>query len=264
MSTRTFWNQYNLGDCIWHCLYMRKLALCHPDIRFDFYCRPEHHVQLQPIIFDHNVKTITLHTLSEAPPEGAIACWVGPHHRGHPHWNDIILFLIDWFEHLSKVIGLENPIKRREDMLCDYPALLHDSQSMGRQWQWFDWLVINSHGMSGQFKIDDVAMEHLLRDLVGKGYKVAVTQPCGIADIFCTREWGMTVTEIGHLSLLCRNILAIATGPMWPTFNIWNQRELGERIVLCNDIHVDFGGPKLPHFGSVQACHHYLRDLKVI
>lgn len=262
MKTITFWNQYNLGDCFWQCLYLRKLAQAYPDIRFVFECRTEHIDQLA--VMFHDIGTVGFSPLrpGNVSSEGAVACWIGHYHAHHPLRNDIIGFLVDWFRHLSEAVGLVSPIHCRQDLLADYPAITYRPVKQSPL-PWFDWLVINSCPMSGQFRHDGDAIGHMIRDLINKQYRVAVTQPCGMHEVFCTRDWNMSITEIGYLSLLCRNIIMIATGPMWPTFNIWNQRTFGHRIVLLNDITVDYG-EKLPHFGSVQAAHHYLRDQKVI
>lgn len=254
MKTTVYWNQYNLGDCIWHLLYLRKLSKAYPGESFILHCNLQYHSQLAEIVLD--MPMVNLAPLEPRPPE-AVACWIGPHHRGHPLWNDIIAFLIDWFAHLSSVTGHISPIRERRDMLCDYPAIL-DSWEMH-----LDWLIINSQPMSGQFAHNHNDMNALIAKLASRGYRIATTVPTGIPGVECTTVFEMTVTAIGHLSLRVPNLLAVATGPIWPTCNVWNQRKFENRIILINDIHVDYG-EKWEHFGSIQAAEQHLMNKGVI
>ena len=45
----------------------------------------------------------------------------------------------------------------------------------------------------------------------------------------------MTVTDIGALSRHCNAIIMVATGPSWPTFNIFNQSTVELRIILLDN-----------------------------
>jgi hypothetical protein len=50
----------------------------------------------------------------------------------------------------------------------------------------------------------------------------------------CTADAGLSITGTGNLSLDAAHIIMIATGPAWPTFNIWNRDSVKFRII-CSD-----------------------------
>lgn len=262
-----WWNNYNLGDCFWHCLFMRKLAIRQPDDNFTLHCKLDHMSQLYDVITDLPNIHLRAWTPGTPPPDGARPAWIGPYHQRHPLRNDIIAFLIEWFAHLAACDGLESPIKHRRDLLCDYPELYDFARVIVSQ---RDWLVINSQPQSGQFAHDHNAMNALVGEMLAKGHSVTTTADTGLpgarwtgSSRYANRTGPMTVTQIGGLSCWVGNILAVATGPIWPTFNVWNQRQHGHRIILINEIHLDYGD-RLPHFGSVDAAKQYLVEQGVL
>ena len=93
-----------------------------------------------------------------------------------------------------------------------------------------DFLLINSAPRSGQFpNYDADAFRELVRWLQGQGKSVVTTEPTGLCP--STIEAGLSVWDIGRLSIDCGWILSVNTGPMWPTFNIWTDTK--PRIVWC-------------------------------
>lgn len=266
MKTYAWWNDANLGDCFWHCLFMRRLAVRRPDDSFVLYCKTEHLGQLRDVICDLPNVLLKAWIPGTPCPEGARPAWIGHYQRQHPLWKDVIAFLIEWFQHLAACDGLDSPIVHRRDLLADYPAL-HES---GYDCVESDWLVINSQPMSGQFAFDHNDLNVVVGDLLAAGHSVVTTVDTGHIDARTTAHWWdrmnprqLTITEIGALSCGTGNVLAVATGPIWPTFNIWNQRQHKHRIVLLNDVTINYGDP-MEHFGSVGAAHQYLREQGVI
>lgn len=119
---------------------------------------------------------------------------------------------------------ITNPMASREDFLFDYPEL---KKPMGAQ---FDYLIINSPPMSGQLPdFDPKFFQNLVRNLANEGKKVVTTHPTGMAE--CTLDHHLTVTGIGALSKNCEHIIAIDTGPLWPTFNVYNDQTVKSRTI---------------------------------
>lgn len=264
--TYQWWNQYNLGDCFWHCLFMRKLAIQQPDDTFVLFCKSHYVQELTDVVRDVGNVLITQ---LDSPPNGSIPCWIGPFHRDHQLRNDIVGFLIKWFDHLALLSGVTNPIRSRRDLICDYPRIFEARRYvLEYRPRLYDWMVINSQPMSGQFAHDHGSMVELVASMLKRNpmLRVVTTVPTGISGVDCTQSSfpiKLTVTEIGALSTRCENLIAVATGPIWPTFNIWNQRRFKHRLILLNEITINYGDD-LPHFGSVAAASQYLQGQGVI
>jgi hypothetical protein len=83
-------------------------------------------------------------------------------------------------------------------------------------------------------KQDPVALNTLIQTLAQR-YEVITTQRTGLPCACTENIPGFTVTNIGQLSQLCRYIIMIATGPSWPTFNVWNKDSVQLRIILIDN-----------------------------
>jgi hypothetical protein len=156
----------------------------------------------------------------------------GGYWNNHPLKNHYALFYLDWFDHLSAQMGLETPFSKPEDLLFDYPSLREKSSYV--TCAAFDFLVVNSLPMSGQAtRFSAPEMDLLINDLHNERYSIVTTARCG-TNCICTASYGMTVTEIGKLSQLCKYILMVSTGPSWPTFNIWNKDSIAKRVIIID------------------------------
>jgi hypothetical protein len=205
-------NEYHLGDNLIHLNYLRKASILNPDKEFTHHCNPQHHIQLAPIIdeFPIYLKDLSIHPHS-------VNSWIGVNNffYEHPKRRDWVAFHLDWFSYLSSVLGIANPMASKGDLLFDYPALT------ARTFSEFDYLIINAPPMSGQLPdFHPNYFVELVRKLCNQGFKVITTHPTGLTN--STLEWGMDVTQIGNLSNYCQHIIAIDTGPLWTTFNVFN------------------------------------------
>lgn len=73
--------------------------------------------------------------------------------------------------------------------------------------------------------------------------------------MLCTREGNLSVSQIGALSLRCRNLVMIGTGPAWPTCNVFNRESVKLRIVLLDPERVNYD-PAIRHardFAEMEA-----------
>lgn len=229
-----------LGDNLTHLQFLRKLAKRYPKTQFIHSANRNYLPELQGIIEDlANVELKGFEyegVWREIQPEetGSIEAW--KNHEGfwenHPLKNDFCGFYVSFFDHLAKLMGLENPIKRPEHFLFDYPALIRKTPLDGP----FDFLIINSPPMSGQLR-EYSDMSLMIQRIAGRGHKIITTHP--IKGSPCTQEHNMTVTDIGALSRHCNAIIMVATGPAWPTFNIFNQSTIGLRIILLDNERIE-------------------------
>lgn len=233
-----------LGDNLTHLQFLRKLARRYPHTRFVHTAHSDYLPQMWEVVSD--VGNIELRGFSsdgpwreiDPPSEGSIEVWKN-HDRffeKHPKKNDFVQVYIAWFDELARKMGLENPIKRAEHFLFDYPALIRKTPLDGP----FDFLIINSPPMSGQLRGYSNLLE-TCSALHGKGYKILTTHSVGELprngglSVPDTQQYGLTVTDIGALSRHCRFIIQVATGPSWTTFNVFNQSTVELRIILLDN-----------------------------
>jgi len=217
------YNEYHLGDQLVHLNYLRKVCEENPHLEFTHHCNAKHHGQLRPLLEGVAIELQDLYT-----PPGAINAWIG--HANffyeHPHRADWVQFHLAWFERLSSVLEVPNPIACREDLLFDYPEL------KGLATPHYDYLIINSPPQSGQ--LPDYHPDFFIKmaqNLKNEGKSVITTMPTGVCEN--TLDMGFTVTDIGALSRNVDHIVGVATGPMWTTFNIFNLNNVLSRTFYC-------------------------------
>ena len=217
------YNEYHLGDNLVHMNFLRRACKINPELEVTHHCNPAHVGQLIHLTEGVPVKLSDLHI-----PPNAINSWIGRdnYFYNHPLRSDWCLFHLSWFDHLSTLMEISNPMACREDFLFDYPALKRS------EYPHFDYLVINSQPLSNQFpEYSPSFFANRVRNLLNQGLKVVTTAPTGMCE--STLDMGMSVSEIGNLSNYCDHIEGIATGPMWTTFNIFNQNKVLSRTFYC-------------------------------
>lgn len=216
---------WHLGDNFIHLNFIRRLALRYPDVRFIHAAKPEYLWQLQAVVRD--LKNCSLDGNRE--PSGWIDAWKNANGAffGHPKMGDFTEFHLDHFSRLAKRIGLDNPITCERDLLFDYPAL-NEKVWWRRS---YDYLFINSRPMSTQLSsYRDGFFKDVMRRLVASGKSVASTRNDGVDGVICTEP--LSCTEVGNVAMACKNIVGVATGPMWPTLNVFH---VPQKRVVCLD-----------------------------
>lgn len=216
------YNEYHLGDNLVHLNFLRRLSYMVKD-EIVHYCNPQLHSQLQPLVEDTSV---VLRALDRDPH--AINAWIGTnnYYYNHPLRHDWVQFHLDWFNNLSAQLGVLNPIASRKDLLFEYPRL--NAYGMPH----YDYLVCNSPPLSNQLPdFNPVFFENLVRNLLNEGKTVITTFPTGMCE--STLDHHLDVTGIGNLSNTCDHHIGVATGPMWTTFNIFNQDAVSSRTWYC-------------------------------
>lgn len=216
------YNEYHLGDQLIHLNFLRRAAQENPDKEFTHYCHPQYHEQLKPLTEDCPIYLKDLHVHPQA-----VNAWIGSNNffYEHPqcrHWLHVHL---DWFTYLSTILGINNPMAGKKELLFDYPLL------NAAVYPEFDYLIINAPPMSNQLpEFTPYYFDKVVRNLLNQGLKVITTHPTGMCN--STLEWGFDVTQIGNLSIYAKNIIAVDTGPLWPTFNVHNAYTVLSRTVI--------------------------------
>ncbi|TAN51768.1 MAG: hypothetical protein EPN21_05645 [Methylococcaceae bacterium] len=216
---------YNLGDNLAHLHYLRKQAVRYADHHFVHAAKYAHLPQMIEVICD--IPNISLIDITYKPEHSQDA-WKNRDNYFYSHagWQDYAVFYLDFFRYLSDKLGLISPFEKAEDLLFDYPAILKTRYAE------YDFLVINSAPMSGHFpEFNPADFDTLIAALLDRGYSVATTAPSH-TNAPCTMNSQLSVTAIGGLSLSCKYIVGVSTGPSWPTFNIWNKDSVLLRLLL--------------------------------
>ena len=226
--------QWHLGDNLLHLHFLRKLAQRYPELEFEHALNPAYFGQCQDVVDDlPQIRLLPLRP-GEAP---GLDGWKGAEgfFFSHPNRFAFGALYIDLFAHLAHRLGLESPLKVPDDLLFDYPAICRDKGLAA-----YDVLLVNSVPLSEQFKSyraqDFVELAETLR---ARGLRVVTTHK--IEGFDCTLEQQFSVTDIANLSLRVRYFIAVCTGAMWPSMNIFNQSIHQFRIILNDHETIDFG-----------------------
>lgn len=213
-------NHTHLGDNLIHLNYLRRLKQ-----PAKHYCLKQYHNQLEPLIEGTEIELIDL----EYKTPQAVDSWSNKlnwlaHQKARQDW---LTFHQRWFEHLSHELKVSNPLHYTNDFLFDYPKLT------AKKFKPFDYLILNCPPQSGQFpNFNQNQFKHKVKYLMDNDFEVWTVEPTGLTE--STREHNMDVSEIGNLSNYCNHILAIDTGPLWPTFNTKNVNTIESREILTH------------------------------
>lgn len=239
MTPTVTYNEFNLGDQLIFLHLLRALAKANPSRVFYHFTHPHHAEQLAVVTQDiDNIEIFALGSALWQDVAGrAVNCWKNAEDywvRSKFRW-DWSAFTLNHHQHIASLLKLRSPLTVRENLLFDYPALNPDG--IGGNY-FYDFLVINSEPCSGQFgpmKQHGSGYLDAFIQRLAKKFAVITTQP--VFGVECTRDTKKSVTDIGRLSLMCRNHVMIATGPFWPCLNTTNHHHSAgrKRIALLDN-----------------------------
>lgn len=256
------YNSFHLGDQMMALLFLRRMAYANPQHEWFHFMPGSYLPQMRDVVED----IPTIHLLDIESPQGKKAqdgqfvdadgkhrarnvwknaggCW-----ENHTLRNDYTNFYIEWFRKLAAEMGLLSPTMHPANLLFDYPKLLEPAWPSEE----YDYLVINSRPYSGQFLAYNRVgyFDPLLEKLARDGKRVVCTQSpswLGTGSAWSREGWPLkiartddalkaggrlSITQIGNLSLRCKNIIAVATGPLWPCLNVWTNPE---KLIIALD-----------------------------
>lgn len=240
------YERHNLGDQLIFLHLLRALAKANPSRVFYHFTHGSHIPQINEAIQDiQNVGILNFES----------SLWMRSKHQAADVWKNVggtgkndgfwersknrwnwSAFTLEHHAHIAGLLGLRSPFTIREHLLFDYPALNPNSIPGGQYF--YDFLFVNSEPCSGQFGPMKQHGTGYLDDLIkrlAKKFSVITTNP--VHGVECTRDSKKSVTDIGRLSLMCRNHIMVATGPMWATLNTTNHHHSAgrKRIVLLDN-----------------------------
>lgn len=245
---------HHLGDNLVFLHLLRSLAKANPGRVFYHFTHAGHLPQLNEVIQDlDNVALFSFESDQwEENKHRAINVWKNcgatdtrknPHgkyesgfwERSPNRWN-WSAFTLEHNQHIAGLMRLRSGMTVRENLLFDYPALNPNNLVGGHYF--YDFLFVNSEPCSGQFGPMKQHGSGYFDDLIkriARNNAVITTNP--VFGIECTRDSKKSITDIGRLSLMCRNHIMVATGPWWSTMNTNNHHHSAgrKRIVLLDN-----------------------------
>lgn len=227
--------QWHLGDNLIHLHFLRKLSEKYPELVFTHALNPAYIEQCNEVIQD--IPQIQLTPLHPGQTPEGLDAWkgAGGFFFGHEKKHQFGALYLDLFKKLSKDLGLSSPFRNTNDLLFDYPAILSKKTSGN-----YDVVLINSVPLSDQFKTyneaDFIDLAYLLRE---KGLSVITSKKIDSFD--CTLDTQCSVTDIANISLRAKYFVAVCTGAMWPSINVFNQDTHQFKIILNDHEVVDIG-----------------------
>ena len=224
-----------LGDNLIHLNFLRRLARRYPEHNFVHGAHLCYINQLSEVIWDlSNIRLIPI----EYKDPASIDVWknAGGWWETHLLKNDFAKFHICFFRMIAEKMELESPIYAPSDLLFEYPAI----QKTQKICEPFECLIINSPPQSNQWRRYNEQELTALIAVLSRRMPVITTHRCRL-EVACTDDPKLqhSVTTIGTLSLHCKYIVMVSTGPSWPTFNIWNTESVKRRIVLIDSEEVN-------------------------
>lgn len=201
-------NAYNLGDNILQFNFMRRACMENHQLLITYYCKAEYHNQLSQLIDSEWEHQITLYPLEQRPP-GVLDTWIGSgFYFEHPRRDYYNEFYLEWFQWLAEAMGIECPIRERNDVLMRHPGIVRDDDLI-------DVFVINCPPKSGQFEFEpkywDEAMATWAKTL--KVVALGETHAPGVARV------AVGLLGIAELACSAREVVSICTGPLHMAFN---------------------------------------------
>lgn len=220
----------HLGDLIWALTAMSRLPeghvlRCHPD-----YVKPLNELA-------EGLRITVFGMMDERDhAKDSFNCWIasglfatmGLFYRDD---TDILGFVQRYFNEIGKEAGLGEPFPTRESMLCDFPSITTYAQT-----QPFNGiLVVNCDPKSGQCpRYSSSEMDALIERLHHAGHSVLAVEKAELS-----------LVQIGALSTNAKLIIGCATGPWWPTMNVWNKDT--QRICMLSPMKLDYGSVPIVH-----------------
>jgi hypothetical protein len=175
--------------------------------------------------------------LIEGQAPAGINAWKGAEgfFFAHPNKLEFGTLYLDLFRKLAGQMGLSSPFNSADELLFDYPAILNKDLAAS-----YDVLLINARPLSEQFKSyreDDFLQ--LALALQAKGLSLISTEK--LVGFDCTQDMNYSVTDIANISLRATIFIAVCTGAMWPSMNVFNQQSHAFKIILNDHETIDFG-----------------------
>jgi hypothetical protein len=221
--SKYFYNDYHLGDCVFHIHFLRKLTELIDD-NIIFHVADAYVEELKKHVVDKPRIQIRGKTYYFKDP-GLINC----HINAFGNYGEIFAkangdyaeCYVEFFKRLCEKHNLPNPIRTKFDMLWDSELSLASKIPTELDGE-IDYFVVNAPCYSGQFLYNPDDFSRLFEKLSKKSARIVCTHPAGAYNIPATMSHGLSLVEIARIASQSKHIVGIHTAPMIPCLNVWN------------------------------------------
>ena len=220
MNKLKFYNEYHLGDSGYHIHFCNKLCEYYDDVMITNYIREDlvgiSNEFIEPVYKDRIVNK----PLGEKPDD-AINSWINRNNDYNIWISNIFtfdsfdIFYIEFYNRLFGECGYINPVNTVDKFLFDHTLITNPIKSITTK---YDFIIINSIPMSGQWGYNESQFDTLISKLVDKGYSVITTKKSRTG-VDCTLDMGYTLMDIGVVSTNCKYVIGVHTAPWLYTLN---------------------------------------------
>ena len=176
--------------------------------------------------------TLLLLDFSDSRFSNLIHLWMGDDIDGLSHLTDFIEYFNRYYRRISSFLGLSLPL---HTMSFFQPELYLEDlyQGLDPKFKAVDILIINSVPNSHQFSYNKKKFDSFCNRLVClyPGKKIITTTP--VSNMLCTS--GLTIQDIGAISIKAKIIIAVLSGPMTACFNSLTIENVRMIFLLCNN-----------------------------
>jgi hypothetical protein len=205
----SFYNTYHLGDNIFFGHYITNIAdaLRTSGKHINYYIEPGN-IEAVRDFFPSDI--VSLHPIHERPPS-AYNEWVGPS-RDRPDVTsnkvDLVKFLTD---HFNNVVASDCNLPRIETILRSEKRLLDVYEAFDPACKQIDILILNSVPRSGQYANFNAEEWAKMSKYLASKYNVITSEH--VPGVKCTRDYNLSLYDIGALSAHVKYIVAVHSGP---------------------------------------------------
>lgn len=260
-STLYFHCFYHYGDNIQNLVYLNAIAKKYPDLNIKYGVNPIQINQIEEFISYENLDVIPINSVTA----NSVDLWKNRFN----YWSRNSLkyeyydFYLLFYSNISKKIGFSPDIKNKKHL---FTQIKKNEEHCGN----YDILFVNSDPISSQFSYLESDLNDVI-DKLSKKYRLITTKK--YKSISSSSDNGLSLYQIGQLSLSCKCIIAISTGPSWPILNLENFKNKKPILLLGDSENVNFSAQSkmassvddiLPFVNSVFNKDNYTSIKKVL
>jgi hypothetical protein len=199
---------YHYGDHIQNMVYLNSLAMNNKDKTIYYGINQSQIAQVKELSDQKNLLVVPVNSVSY----NSIDLWKNrfQYWRMSPYKKTYYVFYEYFFNYISVKTKINNPLNSKRSLLVDINYECSDEYIN------FDILIVNSIPKSNQFKYSVADFNAVIKTL-NSTFKVITTYK--VPGVNCTTDDNLTLREIGKLSLFCKVIICISTGPSWMVLN---------------------------------------------
>ena len=234
-STIFLYNGLHLGDQIFTCIFFYNIKnyIEKNNINIIYYIHEQYIAQVKEFIISPN---ITLASYQET----GINVWIGNTEIRNNYFDNknqnngkvkLDIMLKEFFNNVADLLTI--PTKMMDFSYTDEDLIIRYN-NLNDKYKNLDVLIINSDCFSGQINMNIPFIDNMNKTIknLNKRYKISTTKK--LDNINCTTDEGLTIKTIAAISINCKIVIAINTGPIVGLLNTYTLENVRKIFILDN------------------------------